>query len=705
MLRTHRYFQRITIHWVVAVMLSLFMATANAAALSLKSVKFLPLPDNKVSISLQFNKAVQKNPSSFLVKKTSRLVFDFTKASNGLSAQESDRTVDIGVLNHFQVLQAENRIRLVMQLREVVSYSLDMYGSKVTITLSGGKAAKNSMTRKLFPRTGLARRFAIRGVDFTSSPGHTGRLVISTTNNDITTDVDRSGNRLSINFRDTILPQRFKHRIDVRDFGTPVQMVDSFRQGNRTRFVLKTEGAYEHFVYQVDRKVIIEVRPVEAKRREAVDLGKREYRGKRISLNFQDIKVRAVLQLLAEFTKLNIVVSDTVDGNITLRLNHVPWDQALDIILKTRGLAKRQFGSVLLIAPAAEIAAQEKAELQARREVEDLAPLTSDLVQVNYAKAANIATLIKDKTNSLLSQRGNISVDERTNMLWVQDISSKVQEIRSLVHKLDVPVKQVLIEARVVNVNRDFERDLGIRFGVTNPQHLTGSLEGANALAGGAQASAVPIVDRLNVDLPGRSIADPTLDVPTLGLALAKLGKNVFLDLELSALESEGHGEVVSSPRLITANQQSARIESGKEIPYRESTSSGAASVVFKKAVLSLEVTPQITPDNKIILDLTVNQDSVSQDTVSEGIPIINTKEIQTKVLIENGETIVLGGIYKQNTSHSVRRVPFLGELPFFGYLFRKTTNIDTREELLIFVTPSIIEKAYEGHVGRTYMK
>lgn len=704
-MHTHRLIKRFTIQWVIAAILSLFVVSANAAALTLKSAQIQPLPDNKVRISLQFNQPVRKNPGSFLVKKSSQLVFDFAGASNGLNPAESNRAVDIGVLSHFQVIQAENRIRLLMQLREVVSYTLDLYGSRVTITLSGGKTAKNKMTRKLFPRTGLARRFSIRGVDFTASPGHTGRLVISTSNNDITTDVDRSGKRLSINFHDTILPQRFMHRLDVQDFGTPVQSVDSYRQGNRTRFVLETKGGYKHFVYQVDRKVIVEVRPVDVKRAEDIDLGKREYRGKRISLNFQDIKVRAVLQLLAEFTKLNIVVSDTVDGNITLRLNRVPWDQALDIILKTRGLDKRQFGSVLLIAPAAEIAAQEKAELKARLEVENLAPLTSDLVQVNYAKATNIAALIKDKTNSLLSQRGNISVDERTNMLWVQDVSSKLQEIRSLVHKLDVPVKQVLIEARVVNVNRDFERDLGIRFGLTSPRHVSGSLNGANSLAGGTAPTAVPITDRLNVDLPGSSITDPTLDVPTVGLALAKLGKNVFLDLELSALESEGHGEVVSSPRLITANQQSARIESGKEIPYRENTSSGAASIVFKKAVLSLEVTPQITPDSKIILDLTVNEDSVSQDTVSEGIPIINTKEIQTNVLVENGETIVLGGIYKQNTSHSVRRVPFLGELPLLGYLFRKTTNIDNREELLIFVTPSIVEKAYEGHVGRSYVK
>jgi type IV pilus assembly protein PilQ len=410
---------------------------------------------------------------------------------------------------------------------------------------------------------------------------------------------------------------------------------------------------------------------------------------KRISLNFKSIPTRTVLQLLAEFAGINIVISDKVSGNISLHLNNILWNQALDIILKSKALDKRVTGNIMMIAPSLELISQENEVLKSQIEVKNLSPLTSDILQINYARAVDIATLIKDKDNSLLSSRGTINVDARTNMIWIQDTKAQIASIRALVQRLDVPVKQVLIEARIVNVTKDFAKDLGIRFGVSKPTHLSGTLLGANRLAQGEDpANVVPIAERLNVDLA----AVPLTGSPaSIGIALAKLGHGILLDLELSALESEGRGEVLASPRLITTNQQAAVIESGEEIPYQESTSSGATSVSFKKAVLSLRVTPQITPDNKIMMDLKINQDRRSPAREIKGVPAILTKQIQTNALVDDGETIVLGGVYQQDKANTMNRVPFLGSLPVLGHLFRNQHTTIANEELLIFITPRII--------------
>jgi len=399
----------------------------------------------------------------------------------------------------------------------------------------------------------------------------------------------------------------------------------------------------------------------------------KKFTGKPITMNFQNIPVRTVLELLAEFTGINIVVSDKVVGNITLSLNNTPWDQALDIILTSNLLDKRQTGNVMLIAPADEL-----------RIAKESTPLYSELLQINYAKANDIATLLKDQNNSLLSKQGSLTVDGRTNSIWIQDKKIKINNIRQLLKRLDVPVKQVLIEARIVNVTKDFAQDLGIRFGVTHQPDVTGSLRGATELSHGVLPG---LADRLNLDLAALPIGGGAASV---GIALAKLGNGILLDLELSALESEGKGEIISSPRLITTNQQAAIIESGEEIPYQEATLSGATAVAFKKAVLSLKVTPQITPDDKILMDLKINQDTLSVRTVN-GVPAILTKEIQTSVLVNNGQTIVLGGIYKQDKNNTINRVPFLGELPVVGRLFRNQSVKVKNEELLIFITPRII--------------
>lgn len=409
---------------------------------------------------------------------------------------------------------------------------------------------------------------------------------------------------------------------------------------------------------------------------------------KLISLNFQNIKVRAVLQLLADFTGINIVVSDKVTGNISVCLDNIPWNQALDIILTTRSLSKRKIGNVMFVAPVDEIIELEKKEFNRENDRRNWAPLRSDLLQINYAKAVDIVNLLKDPKMPLLSPRGSASVDPRTNTIWLQDIKAHFEKIRELVQRLDVPVKQVLIEARIVNATKDFARDLGVRFGVSGPTHLVGRLKGMKqSLPSSGLKEEVPLAERLNLDLAAVPISASPASV---GIALAKLGNGILLDLELSALESEGKGEIIANPRLITTNQQTAVIESGEEIPYQEATLSGATAVAFKKAVLSLKVTPQITPDSKILMDLQISQD-IPSVKVFNGVPSILTKEIQTSVLINDGQTVVLGGIYKRDKYNALNRVPFLGELPVVGRLFRNSITAVKNEELLIFITPRII--------------
>jgi type IV pilus assembly protein PilQ len=437
-----------------------------------------------------------------------------------------------------------------------------------------------------------------------------------------------------------------------------------------------------------DNPLMLDMLPVTAQEPQTHQLKKQVFPEKRISLNFQDIPIRSVLQLLADFTHINMVVSDSVSGNITLRLKEVPWEQALNIILATRSLDKRQLGNVMLVAPSAEIAAREKQEYDAAEDLKEATPLRSDLIQVNYAKADDIANLIKSKFNSLLSKRGMMSVDPRTNAIWIQDIGIKIEEIRALVKKLDIPVKQVLIETRIVDVTKDAALDLGIRWGINKPKHLSGSLEGTNQLA--EDANVVPLAERLNVDLAAQPLAN---QAASIALAVATLGSNILLDLELSALESEDKAEIIASPRVVTSNQQEAYISSGEEIPYQQATSSGATAVAFKQAVLSLRVTPQITSDGRIMMQLKINQDRPS-GTLYNGVPAIITKEIDTNVLVNNGETIVLGGIFQRDQSNNVVRVPFLGTLPVIGILFKKIAVKEKDEELLIFITPKIIHEA-----------
>lgn len=538
-------------------------------------------------------------------------------------------------------------------------------------------------------------RQMIHQIDFHRIKNGGGQLVIQLSHPEIISEIKSKGKNIDIIFRNAEITPRNQRTLDVTDFATPVWRVSAFTREGESHVLLKNSRAYNYYAYQIGRKFIVDVLPLASvsKTRPTMLNDKHEYTGEKISLNFQDIKVRAVLQLLSQFTGINIVASDSIKNSITLHLQQVPWDQVLDIIIKTQGLTKKQMGNVILVAPIDEMAARDKQELQAIQDVSALTPIRSELIPVRYAKAEDIAKLLKGEKNSLLSSRGQLSTDTRTNTLWVQDTSEKILEIQGMLRKLDRPVKQVLIEARIVDVTRDYEKNLGIRFGVSKAPHWSGTLAGANQIAGGASVASVPFPERLNMNFP----AEPTSGTSpmSIGVALANLGKGYLLDLELSALEEEGKGNVISSPRLVTTDQRTARIESGQEIPYQESTSSGATNVAFKKAVLSLEVTPHITPDNKLVMDLDIHQDTVGPIVAS--VPSILTKQIQTRVLVDNGETIVLGGIYELTESKNIERVPLLGDIPFLGKFFRNGQDMSKRSELIIFITPKIVDSAIQG--------
>jgi type IV pilus assembly protein PilQ len=546
-------------------------------------------------------------------------------------------------------------------------------------------------------------------VDFQRTQGGGGRVMVNLSEPSTAVDIRQEGGRVVAVFKDTELPAELMRRLDVTDFATPVVTVDTLKTNRDTRIVISANGKYEQLAYQSDNEFTIEINPVAADEAATSSLFSetKEYSGQRLTLNFQDIETRAVLQLLAETSGRNIVVSDSVQGNVTLRLRNVPWDQALDIVMTTKGLDMRQNGNDIIVAPAEEIAARETADLEARKAITELEPLYSEFLQVNYAKASDLAKLMGggDGKNSLLSERGSVAIDDRTNTLLVNDTAERLQNIRRLVSTLDIPIRQVLIESRIVVVNDDFSRELGVRFGAT--AYEENSTDGATVISGsgagtstminsildnlGSNGTIFPIelpqlTDRYNVNVP--------ISNPAGRFSLAVLETEYLVDLELTALQAEGRGEIVSTPRVITANQKEARIEQGVEIPYQESASSGATTTQFKKAVLSLTVTPQITPDNNIIMDLLVSKDNVGELTPSATggfVPSIDTRSVETQVLVRDGQTVVLGGIYETERRETVNKVPYLGDIPGLGVLFRSKSNVSNKAELLIFVTPRIL--------------
>ncbi len=706
----------VTLAWIgLTLCASIPVQAQENVSRQLQAIDVQALSGQVLELRLRLNETAPE-PLSFTIDNPARIALDLPGTVLGLETRRQD--VNVGPLATVLVAEANGRTRIVLNMNVMVPYETRTEGDSVYITLGRQDGAPPSPSFAAQPSTpstspsssAQASDRAIANIDFRRATNGAGQIVVELDDPRTTVDVREEDGRIIVDFLDTNLPDQLLRRLDVTDFATPVATVDSLRINANARLIITTTGSiYEQVAYQTDNLFTLEFQtPVEEARPVGVFNEEREYTGERLTLNFQDIETRAVLQLLADTSSLNIVVSDSVQGNVTLRLQNVPWDQALDILLTTKGLDMRRNGSVIIVAPAQEIAARERAELEAFQDLQTLEPLRSEFIQVNYAKASTLATLIGGAgSNPLISSRGSVAIDERTNTLLVQDTSARVASIRLLVATLDIPVPQVLIESRIVIVNDDYSRELGVRFGATVVQDNSGdgllSFTGTSAGSETIVQSGIdninntgtpfpvttpPIGQRYNVNLP--------LATPAGQFALAILDSDFLVDLELSALQAEGEGEIISTPRLITANQKEGRIEQGVEIPYQESSSSGATTTSFKEAVLSLTVTPQVTPDDRVIMDLIVTKDSVGELVASATggfVPSIDTRSIVTQVLVDDGETVVLGGIFETEERETVSKVPVLGDIPGLGYLFRSKVTSNNQAELLIFVTPKILRE------------
>ena len=687
-------------HSLVGIIL-LVTGFGNANARELIGLDFSVMTGNAVQIVFTFDQPAIK-PRAFTIDQPARIALDFADTENKLE----QRNLQVGIGNVQSIISAyaKGRTRVVLNLTQKTDYVTQVQGNQVILTLAGSaqeaiastRTADTSISKASISSSAGTIAKGVTNIDFQRGPNGEGRIIINLTSPSISSDVWRENNNIYVELIGSQLPKVLQRRMDVRDFATPIIHIDTIQDGANIRMTIASKGDFEHLAYQTDRIFTIEIAPISKEEEETRKKTKFGFTGDRLSLNFQDIEVRSVLQLLADFTGLNLVVSDSVVGNLTLRLKNVPWDQAMDIILKTKGLAQRRSGNVILIAPTDEIAAREKLELESRRQVEELEPLRTEFIKVNYAKAKEMADLLNQKDNAILSPRGSVSVDTRTNTLLIKDTNDSLVNVRRLLSELDIPIRQVLIETRVVIANDDFSKELGVRFGVSNTNiDATATTASGGATAGNLNGTSdlinfntILVSDGLNVNLPVQNPAG------TFALALAKLPLGMLLQMELSAAQIEGRGEVISSPRIITADSHTARIEQGVEIPYL-TVDDGVATLKFRKAVLSLEVTPQITPDDRIIMDIEVHKDAVGE-TVSFGFglsaPSIDTREVQSQILVDNGQTVVLGGIYETVKSTQVSRVPFFSNLPVIGRLFRSTIEIDDRSELLIFVTPKILQ-------------
>jgi type IV pilus assembly protein PilQ len=652
----------------------LFFGTVAAAhaANTLQKAEFSSLPGNKAQITLTMSQPAAA-PLSFTIDNPARIALDFPDTTSKLA--DRSQNIGVGMAESMTVVEAKGRTRVVINLTEMVPYEAHADGNKVIVTVQNAGRDQSEAEAITAQSTGGATGNQVSNVDFRRGEGGEGRVIVTLSDPSIPVDIRQEAGKVLVDFYRAGLPKELARRMDVLDFATPVKTIDTFVKGDNVHMVITPGGDYDYIAYQSDNQFTIEVRKLSKKEVEDKKKDELGYSGERLSLNFQDIEVRSVLQLIADFTGINVVVSDTVKGSITLRLKNVPWDQALDIILKTKGLAMRKTGNVMLVAPSEEIAAREKLELESKKQIQELEPLYSEYIQINYAKADDIVKLLKSGDTRLMSERGMATTDQRTNTLLVQETAAKLAEIRKLIAQLDVPVRQVLIESRVVVADKNFSRDIGVTF---NLQKET-TFDNGNQFANGSFTATLPAAAS-----PANSLFD---------FRYGKIGSHI-LDLALNASEAEGHTETISSPRVLTSNQKPAYIEVGSEVPYQEKTSSGATSTAFKKAVLSLNVTPQITPDDRIIMDLTINNDTVSK-VAFNGVPVIDTNEVTSQVLVDNGETLVLGGVYTEKTVHSEDRTPILGEMPVINWLFKHTNKSADKQELLIFITPKIVKENF----------
>lgn len=679
------------------------LATAGAATV-LQDVRHFALPGNQVRIDLILSGSI-KPPRAFATENPARIALDLNGVTSGLDKKRVP--IAAGPVQSLVAVEASDRTRVVINLNESVPYQVSTNGNTISIALNSPEPPPatappeptSAPVAAIPPAPAAQTNGGIKNIEFKRGPNGEGRVLITLPSPNTRVSVTEKGRHVIAEIAGARLPSELLRRLDVTDFSTPVVAVESRPKGSDVQVDIETGTGYEYLAYQADELFTLEFRPP-AKPEPAKKKKKpASYGGDRLSLNFQDIEVRAVLQLLADFTGLNLVASDTVTGNITLRLKNVPWDQALDIILKSKGLSMRQTGNVIMVAPTQEIVAREEAEMRANQQVEELAPLRSEFIQVNYAKANDLMGLLKSRESQLLSERGNVTFDQRTNTLLVQDTAAKLADIRRIVGKLDIPVRQVMIESRVVIANNDFARDLGVRFGASK-YTSRGFDSSSGALEGNIDAADQDVYNGYTVNETIPLLIDLPVIAPSGGASflLGKIG-SYLLQLELTAMQREGRGEIVSSPRVVTSDQHQAIIRVGQEIPYQESSQNSVTNTVaFKEAALVLDVTPHITPDNRIIMDLKVNKDNPDYTQSINGVPPIDTRSIETSVLVDNGETVVLGGVNERERTFQKEQVPWLGDLPVIGNLFKTTNRRDNNSELLIFVTPKILK---EGVAGR----
>ena len=662
-------------------------------AANLKALDVAALPGDRVELKLSFD-GPPPQPHGYTTESPARIALDLPGVVNQLSSKS--RELGGGNARSATVVEAKDRTRLIINLTQLTPYSARVDGNNLIVVVGQGANNKTPRPTTRAPRAATAMPAptkayapvgkAIRGVDFQRGTQGEGNVVIDLSDPSIAPDIQERDGKIILGFAKTQLPEPLRVRLDVKDFTTPVQFVNASATGDRATISIEPSGAFDYSTYQTDNKLTVSIRPMTVDDLQKRNAERFAYTGEKLSLNFQDIDVRSVLQLIADFTNLNLVASDTVQGGITLRLQNVPWDQALDLVLKTKGLDKRKIGNVLLVAPADEIAARERQELESQKQISELAPLRRELLQVNYAKAADIAKLFTSVTSAeaKIDERGSITVDERTNNIIAYQTQDRLDELRRIVAQLDIPVRQVMIEARIVEANVDYDKSLGVRWG--------GSVQNK----GNWNTSGVSNGSSTTIGTPGStSTNSPFVDLGaagnTSGIGIAFITDNVLLDLELTAMEKTGNGEIVSQPKVVTSDKETAKILKGTEIPYQEASSSGATSVSFKEASLSLEVTPQITPDNRIIMEVKVTKDEPDYLNKVQDVPPIKKNEVNAKVLVNDGETIVIGGVFSNTQSKVVDKVPFLGDVPYLGRLFRRDVVSEKKSELLVFLTPRIM--------------
>ncbi len=680
-------------------LLALLVSPAVLAT-TLQGLDVASLPGDRVELKLTFDEPVAA-PRGYTIEQPARIALDLPGVDSALATK--NRELGVGNARSVTVVEAKDRTRLIINLTNLAPYSTRVDGNNLFVLVGGTSSvttaavttapAANGVASAPVAKTYAVTGRAISNIDFQRGEQGEGNVVIQLSDPSVSPDIQEQGGKIRLDFAKTQLPESLRVRLDVKDFATPVQFVNASASADKASVVIEPSGYYDYLAYQADDKLTISIKPLSQGDVEKKKAERFAYSGEKLSLNFQDIDVRSVLQLIADFTDLNLVASDTVQGNITLRLQNVPWDQALDLVLKTKGLDKRKVGNVLLVAPADEIAARERQELESQKQIAELAPLKRELIQVNYAKAADIAKLFQSVTSSegaadlAQAERGSVTVDDRTNSIIAYQTEDKLEELRRIVAQLDIPVRQVMIEARIVEANVGFDKEVGVRWGGTFNRS-------------GDQGNFVGYGNDDRGDENGDEGADsngnfPFVDMGSLkrtsGFGIGFITDNTILDLELSAMEKTGNGEIVSQPKVMTSDKETAKILKGQEVPYQEASSSGATTTSFKEAALALEVTPQITPDSRIIMEVKVTKDAPDFTKSVNGVPPIDKNEVNAKVLVADGETIVIGGVFTNKQSKTVDKVPFLGDLPYLGRLFKRDVVEDSKTELLVFLTPRIM--------------